>query len=70
MATNQTQGTMASNQTQERKGPLFTFSNRIEHKARFQPGRVPNIIIVTGPSTVPGRNLNPGPLSLEESAFS
>ncbi len=31
----------------------------------FQPGRAPHIIIVT---TVLGWDLNPGPLSLEESA--
>ncbi len=34
-------------------------------KASFQPGRAPHIIIVTEPPAVTGRDLNPGPLSLE-----
>ncbi len=38
-------------------------------KARFQPGQAPHIIIVTRPPTVPGRELNPGPLSLEDNAL-
>ncbi len=29
----------------------------------------PHIYIVNGPPTVPGRDLNPGPLSLDESAL-
>ncbi len=38
-------------------------------KANFQPGRAPHIIIVTRPPTVPGRDLNEGPLSFEASAL-
>ncbi len=53
----------------ERKGPFFILGNRIWLKASFQPGRAPHIIIVAGPPTVPGRHLNPRPLSLEESAL-
>ncbi len=52
---------------EKRKGPLFTLGNRIELKASIQPGRAPHIIIVTGPPTLPGEDLNPGPLSLDES---
>ncbi len=48
---------------------LFTLGNRLQLKANFQPGRAPHIIIVTGPPTVPGRDLNPGPLSFEASAL-
>ncbi len=36
-------------------------------KANFQPGQAPHIIIVTGPPTVHGWDLNPGPLSFEAS---
>ncbi len=50
----------------ERKGPLFTLGNRIKLKDSSQPGRAPYIIIVTRPPTVPGWDLNPGLLSLEE----
>ncbi len=35
-----------------------------------QPERAPHIIIVTGPPTVPSWDLNPGSISLEESALS
>ncbi len=51
------------------KVTLFTLGNRIYLKANLQPGRAPHIIIVTGPSTVPGRDLNPGHLSFEASAL-
>ncbi len=53
----------------ERKGLLFTLGNRISLKANFQPGRAPHIIIVTGSPTLPGQDLNPGPLSLDERAI-
>ncbi len=56
-------------QPKERKGPLFTLGNRILLKASFQTGRAAHIIIVTGPPTVPGQDLNPGRLSLEESSL-
>ncbi len=51
----------------ERKCSLFIISSRIQLKASFQPGRAPHVI-VTESSTVPGWNLNPGPLSQEENA--
>ncbi len=51
------------------KKRLFTLGNRIKLKASFQPGGAPHIIIVTLPPIIHGRDLNPGPLSLEESAF-
>ncbi len=44
---------------------LFTLGNRIYLKASFQPGQEPQLIIMTGPPTVPCWDLNPGPLSLE-----
>ncbi len=43
--------------------------NRMSVKATFQPGLPPHIIIITGTPTVPGRDLNPGPLSLETNAL-
>ncbi len=47
------------------KGPLFTIGNSIYLKASFQLGQAPHIIIiVTGPPTVSGLDLNPGPVSL------
>ncbi len=51
---------------QKRKAPLFILS---KFKVSFQPGRALHIIIVTGPPTVPSRDLNPGPLSLQENAL-
>ncbi len=48
---------------------LVTLGNRIYLKASFQPDRATHIIIVTRPPTVSGRDLKPGPLSLEESAL-
>ncbi len=51
------------------KVTLFTIGNRIELKANFQSGWATHIIIVTGPPTLPGQDLNLGPLSFEASAF-
>ncbi len=60
---------IVSLQTIERKGPLFTLDNRIYLIASFQLSRAPHISIVTRPPTVPGRDLNPAPLSLGESSL-
>ncbi len=50
----------------ERKGKVPCLpSENSEVKASFQLGRAPHIIIVTGPPSVPGWDLNPGTLSLE-----
>ncbi len=51
------------------KSPLYTIGNKIWFKASFLPGRAPHICIVTRSNAVPGWDLNPGPLSLEESAL-
>ncbi len=48
---------------------LFTLGNRFSSKLISNLAEHIHIIIVTGPPTVPGRELNPGPLSFEASAL-
>ncbi len=51
----------------ERKGkvPCLPSVKGFSLKLVFQPGRAPHIMIVTGPPTVPGQDLNPEPLSFQ-----
>ncbi len=59
----------SKSKVKQSKVTLFTLGNRFSSKLISNLAEHPHIIIVTGPSTLPGWALNSGPLSFEAIAL-